>query len=253
MSGPSLSIVIPAFEEEPAIRAGKLAQALEWARSQEIPAEVLVVDDGSSDATGELAASVGARVVRVPHAGKGAALRAGIESASGEMVLLTDMDQATPITEAPRVISALEGGADIALGSRGSRRPGAPLSRTVMSLGHSVLRDFLLDLPWVDTQCGFKAVRRGGALKVLARMVVYGARSQPAKGACVSSGFDVEFLLVAREMGLTVREVPVSWRYEDTRRVLGLRDSLRGAKGLLAIAAARRGGLYRTGRSGAQG
>lgn len=244
MSGSPISIVIPAYQEAEAIRSGRLGFVLAWARSFAFPAEVLVVDDGSGDGTGELARSLGATVVRILHGGKGAALRAGIESASGKVVLLADMDQATPITEAPKLFFALDEGADVALGSRGFRRPGAPLSRALMSVGHWALRRLLLRLPWSDTQCGFKALRREAALDILRRMVVYGAPSGPARGSCVSSGFDVEFLLVAHRMRLRIREIPVSWRYEDTRRVVGLRDSWRGMKDLLAISSARRRGLY---------
>jgi glycosyltransferase involved in cell wall biosynthesis len=227
-----------------------LASAVAWAEAREPAAEILVVDDGSEDGTGELARRHGATVLRIAHGGKGAALRAGIGAASGEVVLLADMDQATPLTEAPILLSSLGEGADIVLGSRGWRRPGAPLARAAMSLGHGILRRILLGLPWRDTQCGFKALRRELALNILGRMVVYGPQVQPMAGPCVSSGFDVEFLLVAQQMGLRIREVPVVWRYEETRRVLGFRDSWRGAKDLLAIAAARRRGLYRMERPG---
>lgn len=232
-----LSLVIPAFEEAGAIRAGKLAQAVAWARRREPPAEVLVVDDGSADGTAELAEAEGARVLRIPHGGKAAALTAGLRSAEGEWLLVTDMDQATPITEAEKLLSALEGGADVVLGSRGLRRPGAPLGRLVVSLGHWALRSLLVGLPWTDTQCGFKAFRRSAALEVLSGLRRYSpARAGHSRGPCVSSGFDVEFLLVARRAGMVLAAVPVAWRFQETRRVAKFRDAWRGGADLCAIA-----------------
>lgn len=232
-----LSLVIPAYEEAAAIRAGKLAQAVAWARTQDPPAEVLVVDDGSVDGTAALAEAEGARVLRIPHGGKAAALTAGLRGAQGEWVLVTDMDQATPIGEAPKLLAALGAGADVALGSRGLRRPGAPLGRLVVSLGHWALRSLLVGLPWTDTQCGFKAFRKSAALEVLPGLRRYSpARAGRSRGPCVSSGFDVEFLLVARRAGLVLAEVPVVWRFQETRRVAKLRDAWRGAADLCAIA-----------------
>lgn len=240
-----LSVVIPAFEEAEAIRSGKLGLVLAWAAARCPPAEVLVVDDGSRDGTAELAEAEGASVLRIHHGGKATALFHGIRAAKGRTVIVADMDQATPIGEASQVLAALEGGADIAIGSRGLRRPGAPGGRLLLSLGHWALRRVLAGLPWPDTQCGFKAFRRDSALEVLAGLRRYDAGAGGRlEGPCVSSGFDVEFLLVARRMGFCIAEVLVMWRYQETRRVAKVRDAWRGGKDLLAIAGHRLRGDY---------
>jgi len=242
---PETTVVIPAYEEAAAIRSGRLTAVVAWGVAQTPPAEVLVVDDGSADGTAALAEACGASVLRIAHGGKAAALKAGIGAARGARVLVTDLDQATPIDEATGLLATLAAGADIAVGSRGLRRPGAPFSRWAMSLGHWAMRRALLHLPWSDTQCGFKAFRRSVAVEVLRHLQRYGpGAGEVSSGPCVSSGFDVEFLLVARRMGLVIAEVPVAWYYRDTRRVAKLRDAWRGSVDLLAIALAAYRGAY---------
>jgi glycosyltransferase involved in cell wall biosynthesis len=247
-----LSVVVPAFNEAPAVRGGKLDSVREWLTGYPGRAELIVVDDGSTDGTAEVAAGTADRVVQIPHAGKAAAIIAGIEAATGDIVLFTDMDQATPIRHADALLHAIQSGADVAIGSRGLARAGAPPGRMVLSLGQVALRTALLGLPWPDTQCGFKAFRRAAALDVLDGLRVYHPRNaSPVQGASVASGFDVEFLFVARRLGLRVAAVPVTWRYADTRRVRLRRDALRGTIDLLAIANARLRGAYDRKRSAA--
>jgi glycosyltransferase involved in cell wall biosynthesis len=241
----ALSVVIPAFDEVASIRAGNLARVVDWCASQDPPAEIVVVDDGSSDGTGDLAAGFPVRVLRIPHGGKAAALMAGIREVRTQWVLCADMDLATPIEEAPSLVEALTAGADLVIGTRGFCRPGAPPSRLLMSMGHWALRRSLLGLRWKDTQCGFKAFGREAGLEILSHLQVYGPRRVLSKrGPGVDSGFDVEFLLVARRLGMEIREVPVSWSHRSTPRVGKLRDSWLGALDLLAIASASRRGLY---------
>src|SRR5437660_1745316 len=95
-----LSIVVPAYNEEEAIRSGSLKEIASWKRAQTFAVEIIVIDDGSNDSTSQAAAADADRVVRIEHAGKGWALIAGIRAAAGELILLTDMDQATPIGNA---------------------------------------------------------------------------------------------------------------------------------------------------------
>jgi dolichyl-phosphate beta-glucosyltransferase len=239
-----LSIIIPAYNEAPAIRAGKLARVAEWLASWPGRSELLVVDDGSPDETAELARAYATLTLTIPHAGKAAAIVAGFRAAAGEVVLFTDMDQATPISEVPRLIEKFPA-ADIVIGSRGLVRPGAPAGRYVLSWGQVALRRVLLGLPFTDTQCGFKAARRSTALDVLDHLRVYcpqhlGTRQGPS----VTSGFDVEFLFVAQRLGYRTVEVPVVWNYQESRRVRLFKDAWRGVGDLLQIVQTRAAGKY---------
>jgi dolichyl-phosphate beta-glucosyltransferase len=242
---PLLSVVIPAYNEEGAIRAGKLAHASAWLAAQPYPSELIVVDDQSEDATAALAVEYATRVLRIPHAGKAAAVIAGIQDAQGEYVLFSDMDQATPLEEAPKLLAVLQSGCEVAIGSRGVARTGAPLGRYLLSWGQVLLKGLLLGLRMTDTQCGFKAFSRQAALQVIACLIVYHpSRLGTLEGPSVTSGFDVEFLFVAQRLGLCIREVPVRWNYQQTRRVNLVRDARRGLRDLFSILAARAAGRY---------
>jgi glycosyltransferase involved in cell wall biosynthesis len=240
-----LTIIIPAYNEETAIRAGKLALVMDWLKTFPASAEVLVVDDGSPDGTASAAQETGVRVVSIPHRGKAGAIVAGFREARGQVVLFTDMDQATPVEEAPRLLAAIAAGADIAAGSRGLVRKGAPFSRYVMSWGQIALRRILLGLNMADTQCGFKAFRREAALEILDLLQVYNPEHfSLLQGPSVTSGFDVEMLFVGNRLGRVIREVPVQWNYQYSRRVSLRRDAIRGLQDLLRIVAADLRGKY---------
>lgn len=241
----SLTIVIPAYNEENAIRAGKLAQVADWLKQQPFPGELIVVDDQSQDETALLAKQQADRVVQIQHAGKAAAVIAGIQAASSDWVMFSDMDQATPISEAPKLLDALGRGFDVAVGSRGIVRPGAPMGRYLLSWGQVILKGLLLGLRITDTQCGFKAFTRSAALEIINRLVVYApAKLGTLRGPSVTSGFDVEFLVLAQLRGYRILEVPVHWNYQQTRRVNLVRDTRRGLQDLFKILAARLGGKY---------
>ena len=234
---PSLSIVIPAFNEEAAIAKGNLALVANWLHENFQEAELIVVNDGSEDGTAKLASQAADRVVAIPHCGKAAALMAGIKKAKGEVVLFTDMDLDTPITEAAKLLDAISRGADIAIGSRGRQRRGAPLHRRLLSSGHTFLRKLLLNLDLSDTQCGFKAFKREAALRTLGEMKVYGSESMlRARGFSVNSGFDLEFLHVAGRLGFKIAEVPVVWNFSQGGRVRFFREAFRGFFDLVKIA-----------------
>jgi dolichyl-phosphate beta-glucosyltransferase len=236
-TSPYLSIVIPAYNEAEAIRAGKLARVTQWLADQDFASELIVVDDGSQDETTALAQAQGVRVERIQHAGKAAAIVAGIKAARGEIVLFTDMDQATPIVEASRLVHSIETKSNVAIGSRGLVRAGAPIGRYILSWGQILLRYILLGVRITDTQCGFKAFTRPAALEVLQHLKVYHPDRQGAiQGPSVTSGFDVEFLFIANRLGHRICEVPVQWNYQDTRRVRLVRDAFRGMRDLVRIA-----------------
>ncbi len=225
----TLSIIIPAYNEAQAIRAGKLAQVSEWLAGQPLSWELIVVDDGSRDETVTLARPLASRVIGIRHSGKAAAIVAGIREARGEVILFTDMDQATPITEAPKLLEALKQGADVAIGSRGLVRQGAPLGRYLLSWGHVALRGVTIGLRVSDTQCGFKAAYREAALHVIQHLHIYHYHNlcihhRPS----VTSGFDVEFLFVAKRLGYRIREVSVGWSYQEARHAALFKDAWRG-------------------------
>ena len=240
--GAYLSVVIPAYNEEANLRAGALQKVAAYLARQPYTYEVLVVDDGSEDATAalveEFAASHPAfRLLRNPHRGKAHAVISGVLAAQGEYVLFTDMDQATPIAEVESLLPWFERGYDVVFGSRGTLRRGAPWWRTLMSRAMIVLRGLIVNLPGVtDTQCGFKAFRRQAAHEIVRHMYLYApGREQEVRGAVVAAGFDVETLFVARKLRYRLKEVPVAWDYARTRRVSFWRDSLRGLRDLARI------------------
>jgi dolichyl-phosphate beta-glucosyltransferase len=247
---PNVSIVIPCYNEETNLRAGCLAPVVGYAERGNDICEVLIVDDGSSDASRDLASALAhqhpkVRLLAEPHRGKAGAVIAGIMAARGTYVLFTDMDQATPIAELDKLWPYVRQGYDIVIGSRLGERVGAPLVRRLMASGFSMLRRFVLDLgPVTDTQCGFKALRADVARTVCGRLRVFRPGVSQASGAAVTAGFDAELLFVAHRMGTRITEVPVTWHYVGTRRVHPLRESWRGLTGLLLIRSAARRGEY---------
>ena len=246
----ALSVVIPAYNEGSAIEAGVLEVVRAWLEARPFPTELIVADDGSIDDTVPLALHTADRVLELRHGGKAAALCAGVRDARGEIVLLSDMDLATPIEAGSLLLEATRAGADVAIGSRGMTRPGAPPQRYVLSLGQMLLSRVLLGLPFSDTQCGFKAWRREALLTVLDQLVVYAPdRPDSPVGAGVTSGFDVECLLVARRLGMEIREIPVPWKHMASRRVRPATEAWRGTRDLYRIVAARRAGLYPSART----
>lgn len=249
--GPFLSVVIPAFNEESNLRAGVLTQVAAYLDKQPYTYEALVVDDGSEDATAALVEAFAAqhphfRLLRNPHQGKAHTVITGVLAAGGEIVLFTDMDQATPIGELAALLPCFDQGYDVVFGSRGNLRRGAPWWRQIMSRAMIVLRGLIVNLPGVtDTQCGFKAFRGAAARDIFRHMRLYapGCESH-VRGAVVAAGFDVETLFVARKFKYRIKEVPVTWDYARTRRVSFVRDSLRGLRDLARIRLNDLRGLY---------
>jgi len=236
---PWLSIVIPAYNEARRL-PGSLKSVREWLHGKSESCEVLVVDDGSTDATAEMVEKLAAgwpalRLVRGPHRGKGGAVREGILAARGEYIALADADFSMPVAEIDRLFaSALDRGCDIAIGSReaqDARRYGEPGYRHLM--GRVFNRVVQLLLPGIqDSQCGFKALRREVAVDVARRQTIEGW------------GFDVELLYIARRRGYTMREVGIDWYYMPDSRVSPLRDTLTMLRDVLQIAWNARRGVY---------
>jgi dolichyl-phosphate beta-glucosyltransferase len=213
MSRPDLSVVIPSFNEAGRLPA-TLARIREHLAARGRPHEIVVVDDGSTDATAEVARAAGG-VVRVlrhqPNRGKGYATRRGMLAATGETRLMTDADLSTPIEDLASLEAALARGYDVAIGSRavaGARiEVRQPAYREAMGRLFNLLVQALLLPGLSDTQCGFKLFTAEAA--------------EAAFSVCRLDGFsfDVEALYAARRRGLRIAEVPVVWRNDAATRV----------------------------------
>ena len=237
---PRLSLVVPAYNEAQRI-APTLSAIGAWRRLQSFEVELLVVDDGSSDDTVAVAERLSREVggLRVlsgePNRGKGYAVARGMREARGRVRLFLDADGSTPIEEAGRLLEAIRGGADVAIGSR--RAPGAatgqkqPWYRRLWSLlANRVVQAGLLD-GIHDTQCGFKAFSARAAASVFGRVRTSGW------------GFDLEALAVARRLGFSIAELPVRWS-DDRRSRVRISDAWRITREFLRIRRAVLSGAY---------
>lgn len=217
-SSPVLSLVVPAFNESDRLAEGveRLRRAVSAGAIDARSTELLLVDDGSTDNTAELARRLlapmpWARVIRMPkNAGKGAAVRVGVTAARGAAVAFTDADMAIDPVQMPRFLEALAG-ADLAIGSRllpgASADGGDTLHRRLMGHVFNLAARRVTGLPLGDTQCGFKAFRTPAA-----RLLFH-------FGTVDRFAFDVELLQLANRLGMTVRQVPVRWRHAGRSRI----------------------------------
>ena len=227
---PAFSIVIPAYNEALRLPAS-LDHLRAYVASRPSPTEVIVVDDGSVDATAELVEQrmadwPGLRLLREPHRGKGGAIRAGVLAARGDYIALADADFSMPAEEFDRFGVAAAGEYDVAIASRtapGAVRTGEPPNRRIMGAVFSLVVRALLVPGIRDTQCGFKCLRREAALDFCAHQTI--------EGWC----FDVELLHIARLRGYRVREVPIAWHFVPGSRVHPLRDAASVLRDLLVI------------------
>ena len=218
---PQYSIVVPAYNERARIGA-TLEQMLDHLRAQKWNAEIVVVNDGSRDDTasfvGEFAAEhPEVRLIENPgNQGKGYAVRNGMLNARGKVLLFTDADLSSPITEASKLFVALEKGADVAIGSRwldpSLQFQRQSFKRQVMSRAFNLFTRAVLTFPYHDTQCGFKAFTRRAAEMIfpLQRITRW--------------GFDAEIIYLAHHMKLKVAEVPVAWGHDERSKIHPWRD-----------------------------
>jgi glycosyltransferase involved in cell wall biosynthesis len=229
---PKYSIVIPAFNESARIPA-TLESVVACIRERGWPAEVIVVNDGSRDATADLvrAFAVHAPEVRLMenpgNRGKGYSVRAGMLEALGEVVMFTDSDLSAPIEEAERLFAAIAEGADIAIGSRwleSSRQTHRqPFYRQFFGRCFNAVTRAVMGLPFADTQCGIKAFTRAASQTVFQLQTIE------------RWGFDPEILFIALKRGLRVVEVPVSWAHDERSRVSYLKDGLKMLEDIAVI------------------
>lgn len=244
-----LSIIIPCYNEEKNLRLGALEKVSKYLAGQKYPWEVIVVDDGSTDESLSLiqkfiADHPGFSLIKNPHQGKAATVITGMLKASGRYVLFTDLDQATPISEVEKILPWFEKGFDVVIGSRNTRREGAPISRLAMARGFMALRTLILGLSGIaDTQCGFKAFKNEVAKELFGRLKLYGQKKL-VTGSMVTAGFDIETLFLAKKAGFKIKEVPVEWHYVETRKVNPIKDSWYGFWDLVKIRLNSLRGLY---------
>jgi glycosyltransferase involved in cell wall biosynthesis len=238
---PLLSVVVPAYNEEQRL-PDSLRQITTYLDTQPYRSEVIVADDGSTDATAALVERLSGsrpslRLLRLDHRGKGFAVRAGALAARGEYVLLCDADLAVPIEEWEQLRRALENGFDVAIGSReglGARRLGEPWYRHLMGRVFNLIVRAVAIGGIQDTQCGFKALRLSVAADLFERVRIYGADAPRVQGAAVTA-YDVELLYLARRCGYRIAEVPVPWRYGTETKVNPVRDSWRNLCDVLMV------------------
>lgn len=241
MPARTVSIVIPAYNE-----AGRLPATLEklrrYADEHREVQQIIVVDDGSRDATATVVRDWAGRDARIqlvsyaPNAGKGYAIRRGILEVQGDLVLISDADLSTPIEEIAKLTEALNEH-DVAIGSRGvdetTVKQRQRWYRQKMGKAFNRIMRGVTGLPYVDTQCGFKLMPRSVAREIFGQAIVD------------RFAFDVEMLMLAHQRGYTVAEVPVLWFNSSDSRVHIVRDSMRMLRDVLAL-------RWRLGRAGSR-
>jgi len=229
---PSYSIVIPAFNEGQRIRR-TIESIIAFVGAQQWNAEILIVNDGSTDDTAQIVQSYAAqnralRLIQNPgNRGKGFSVRNGMLHSNGEIVLFSDADLSSPIEESLKLFAAIESGADVAIGSRWVRtelqiQP-QPLYRRIYGRIFNLALRLVLGLHFRDTQCGFKAFTRKAAYALFPLQQIE------------RWGFDPEILFLARRFGFRSEEIAVRWAHRSGTRINPLRDGIRMAGDLLRI------------------
>jgi dolichyl-phosphate beta-glucosyltransferase len=228
----TVSIVIPAYNEGNRLRP-TMENVLAYVHQQEWNAEVIVVNDGSHDNTAMIVQEFAERdplvklVENPTNRGKGYSVANGMLHALGDVIIFSDADLSAPIEEMPKLLDALREGADIAIGSRWLRTDlqtrQQSLPRRLLGRIFNVLLRVILDLPFKDTQCGFKALTRRAAQKIVPLQRIDGW------------GFDPEILFLALQFGFRVKEVPVLWGDKAGTRIQPVADGLRMFQEMLRI------------------
>ena len=229
---PTYSIVIPAYNESARLGA-TLEKVLAYVHAQKWDAEVVVVNDGSRDNTADIVRAFAAqdaalRLVENPgNHGKGYSVRNGMLNARGRIVLFSDADLSSPIEEASKLFEALDGGADIAIGSRWLRAETQtqrqPLHRQIFGRIFNLVLRLTLGLQFKDTQCGFKAFKQPAVRAIFPLQKIE------------RWGFDPEILFLARKFGFKTKEVSVAWGHSGGTRINPLVDGSRMVLEMLHI------------------
>jgi dolichyl-phosphate beta-glucosyltransferase len=238
---PFLSIVVPAYNEEERLVAS-LDKIGSYLDTTGIDAEILVVDDGSKDRTGELATKAlagrrGRVVANGENRGKGYSVRHGVLEARGRFVLLTDADLSTSIEDHAKLAEVMrDRDLDVVIGSRALPDSNVEIRqgwlRQTMGRSFNIIIRSLTGLPFRDTQCGFKLLDRERVKPLVEKMVVNGF------------AFDVELLFLCARFGLSVADVPVTWRNATGSKVSIVGDPLAMIADVLRVRWRFRRGLY---------
>jgi len=241
-ANPQLTVVVPAFNEADRI-GDTLATITQFLSERQEPFEVIVVDDGSTDATVQVVEEAARRnpALRLlrnrGNRGKGYSVRRGMLAGRGKLLLFSDADLSAPIEELVKLEAAIGEGHDIAIGSRALAESDLEIRQPWWREGMGKVFGMLmrlLALPDIhDSQCGFKLFAREAAETVFARQSVEGF------------AFDVEILLIARLHGLSIAEVPIRWRHAAQSKVHPIRSSLSMLLDLIRIRRRARQGAYR--------
>ena len=215
-------MVVPAYNEE--ARIGSTLEKLVVYLKPKFPAfEIIVVDDGSTDATPERVrqAAIGREHIVLhrlsANRGKGFAVRAGMMLANGDAVLFTDADLSTPVEEIDMALGELRRGSPVVIASR--RHPQSIIARRqswpreLIGRAFNMVIRLMLSLPFKDTQCGFKCFTGAAAKAIFTRASID------------TFSFDVEVLIIAMALGYTIKEIPVRWTNAPGSKVRPLRDA----------------------------
>jgi glycosyltransferase involved in cell wall biosynthesis len=219
---PALSLVIPAYNEQARLPY-TLGEIETYVCREQVDCEVIVVDNGSHDATSAVVQQATGRfprlrLLRTDRRGKGLAVRTGVLAAQGDIVIFGDADLSWPVEDLSRFMALVDPvNAPVVIGSRegyGARRIGEPIYRHVMGrVFNRVVQ--AMAVPGVeDSQCGFKAFGRDAAQALFGRQRIDGF------------GFDVEILYLARRFDYPIRVVPLRWEHKENSRVIPVRDTL---------------------------
>jgi dolichyl-phosphate beta-glucosyltransferase len=239
---PRLSVVVPMYNETRRMKR-TLPMLADYFRGQDSSVEFVVVDDGSSDNTAQMARELlgGGPDVNVieskPNRGKGHALKVGMLAARGDLVLFTDADLSTPPGESSKFWVWFDEGFDVVIGSR--KMAGAvlekhqPLWRESMGKVFTWLTNRIATRDISDITCGFKCFTNGAAQDLFSRSVID------------DWSFDAEVLFIAQKHGLRIKEVPVHWHDESGTKVRIARDATRALLGLVKIRLNDMRGKYR--------
>ena len=241
MAHPALSIVIPAYNECARIQE-TFERVMSCVQERGWDAEVLVVDDGSTDDTVAVVQRWMEKYDRLHlvknagNRGKGYSVRNGLLQAAGDVVMFTDADLSAPMEEAERLVAAIEQGADVAIGSRWldkqKQTVHQPLYRRFFGRCFNKVTRLVIGLPFHDTQCGFKAFRREAAQTIFRLQTIE------------RWGFDPEILFIARKLKYKIVEVPVTWGHDERSRMSYLKDGMKMLEEMAQIRANSLRGRY---------